>query len=865
MVSSTATAGTGGSSPAAMTTMTTAADGSSENDSPSDEPTASASTETDKVVVSSSLDGVVAEETELSPPATLPGPGYIPPRCREEEEEDEEEEEKKKEEEDVRTRRAAFATAQTPRHCNKKNRGGGGGGSNDNQDMDYAPEDDDDGDDGDDDRHPRPSSDGVSPHPIAAAGGDEASPSHGKSTRHPRPSTTSTAATAADHWDNHQQHQYLHPQRTNSQDGMSHECSGTRSGSMDQTLSSSSMSRSTHYGRPPPSYYHPARPHPSGVSFHDGGYHHHYSQYYEDPYDDDFGADPYSSSFSAPINGNHQDRHHHLHPQAVALNDPRRYDPQQLRTVVDTTRHLHPDHRHPPVHHRPHVVYRGGASAVREHLPGPFHHHYRPHPPPPGHPRTQGSMDDPRYSPHGSATNDYDRGHDDSHFASRHHRANYPYAPRGGGIYDYAYHRYEGGVTLSPPPPLSSSQRHQDRYHFDGGSPPSASKGEAVPSLLLPGPRGGGGAGHHRAVIVSGERRLLQRPPPQRQMGREGETAPPSRSPSGGGWQHSNRRHPLSSSGGVIDSGTMTTDINADQGGVDDVERGDGGSTTSVQGTASSSIGASIHAVSSSFSNEGNRQTKQTLGGVDLKGGGGRGGPLPEYQVATKQSPRVVTSSGSFGASIKTITSIHQEASLLLPNQPSLKSIEDDSQSLRSDSSWRQLQQIASVDKQEMMRMQSSSKSVSTYASECKETGNSPVMDAEVSAAAAGKGEMEVVVAAPMEKVTADAAVPADHGTVDTTDVTTTPSVEDDDSGCGVAANKRASPGELQTALSRTSSLSNSPTDDDHHNVALRHSSTGNDDAAVVAVHENREYAPPPPQSIDQYRMMQHPSHTPPT
>lgn len=102
----------------------------------------------------------------------------------------------------------------------------------------------------------------------------------------------------------------------------------------------------------------------------------------------------------------------------------------------------------------------------------------------------------------------------------------------------------------------------------------------------------------------------------------------------------------------------MTTNINADQGGVDDVERGDG-SMTSVQGTASSSIGASIHAVSSSFSNEGSRQTKQTLGGVDRKGGGGRGGPLPEHPAATKQSPGVVTSSGSFGGEFPPVFTLH--------------------------------------------------------------------------------------------------------------------------------------------------------------------------------------------------------------
>ena len=409
---------------------------------------------------------------------------------------------------------------------------------------------------------------------------------------------------------------------------------------------------------------------------------------------------------------------------------------------------------------------------------------------------------------------------DPSHYdVVRGHRgaAHHPYAPRGGaGVYDHAYHRYDPSAPPSPPPP---SQRLRDRHPPDGGYPP-ASRGEAVPSLLLP-PWGVEGAEqHHTVVVAAGERRLLQQrspPPPHQQQQQQqqhrqimgnaergvGGPSPQGLSP-GGGRQYPDRGRPQSSSGGgrIEGGGTpANNDKVDDRGGADDdVARGHG-STVSVRGAASSSIGASIHAVSSSsFSNEG------------------------------------------------------------LSNQPSLKSNEDDVHSSTSDSSWRQLQQIASVDKEEMLRMQSSSKSVSTYADQCEKTCDSPVTTAGVGAAT-GKDET------PKNKLAAHAAVPADNGTVDTTDVTTTPSVDDNDDDGG-AGEKRDSPGELQTApstLSRTSSLSNSPTDDHRHDDAPRRSSTGKDGAVVIAAHENHEYAPPPPQGLGPYhRAMQHPSHPSP-
>jgi hypothetical protein len=165
-----------------------------------------------------------------------------------------------------------------------------------------------------------------------------------------------------------------------------------------------------------------------------------------------------------------------------------------------------------------------------------------------------------------------------------------------------------------------------------------------------------------------------------------------------------------------------------------------------------------------------------------------------------------------------------------------------------------------------MLRMQSGNKSVSTYADECKRTCGSPIAAARV-AAAAGKDEEEVVVATPKDKLAADAATPGDNGTVDIADVTTIPSVDDNDDDGG-AGEKGDSPGGLQTApstLSRTSSLSNSPTDDHRHDDPPRRSSKGKDGAVVVAAHENHEHVPPPPWGTGpHHRAMQHPNHPPP-
>ncbi|KAL3811367.1 hypothetical protein ACHAXA_011331 [Cyclostephanos tholiformis] len=659
-----------------------------------------------------------------------------------------------------------FATAQTPRHCNIKNRGGGDTAVVVDDNDDAA--DDNDDDDGDDRitpprRHSNPDQVSPPPHSAAARGEDPATTSQGKFIRH------------HEHWDD-PRHQHA------AYDGTSHELRGTTRGGGNANIMDPQASSSKHYGRPPPPY--PYHQHPPGTS----------------------GAQPVGAPY-------YDSEHHYQHH--TQYYDERYYeDPPYDDGRYDYTDHHHPHYPFPPGHHRPSPVAHRGSGAptvVRRYRPPPppYHPHHRPrhpHHPPPGHPRPSpaGTMVDPQYQ------NDhhlYDLEHGESQYnAHRHHRAVHhnPYPPRGGGggggAYDYSSHRYDASA---PPSPLSSTQRCEDRhYTADEGYPP-ASREEA-------------GTKHHHAgvvVVAAGERPLSKRSPKHHHQvtGGTGERVGSSLVGEGRQRQHPDRVLP--------DSATMSNEVD--------------GSTTSVRHSASSSVGASIHAVSSSYSNEESRHT-----------------------MAAKQSPGVVTNSGSSGASIET---------MMLPNQPSLKSNEDDVHSSTSDSSWRQLEQIASVDKEEMLRMQSSSKSVSSFAVEYE--ASTPFTAADV-AGAAGKDEKEVMVTTPKSKLLADAAVVDDNGNVCQTDLTATTSVVLDDKRCEAAVEKRDSPGEVREApssLSRTSSLSNSPTDEQHQDVASRRSLMVNDDDVIVAVKENHEYAPPPSQGLGSYHpqgvAVQHQSH----
>ena len=515
-----------------------------------------------------------------------------------------------------------FATAQTPRHCNTKNRGGG---DNNNAANASGPDDDDDNsaddanDDGGacDDRPPPPppthrhsNSDQVPqpPNSAAARGGEnQASSSQGEFLVHfsqrliinlfglwigsqlggrarpkksrsscppssfthqadmlvfPRSTSNIIKGKSIRHYENWDDQRHLHV----AYDGTAHEWRGTRGGGGRQ------------HAPPYPYHHHPspggasgAHPSPAGAPpYHDVDHyyqqqhpHQNYGQYYDDhPYD--------GGRYDYPD-------HHPHHPAAMPL----------------------------PHHHRPpHVAYRGSAapSDVRRHRPPhPYHRPRHPHhPPPPGHARptsTAGTMVDPQHTSDHHHPHDLEHGDSSHHDAHRHHRAlhHHPYpAPRGGGVgsaYDYSYHRYDPSAPLSPP--LLTQRREDCLYAADQGYPP-ASRGEGATEH------------HHGGVVVAGgERRLPTRSPRQHHhhlaSGGSGEEV----GSSSVGGRLRQEHHPDRV---LPDGATMSTEVD--------------GSMASVRHSASSSIGASIHAVSSSYSNEGSR-----------------------HMSAAKQSPGVITNS----------------------------------------------------------------------------------------------------------------------------------------------------------------------------------------------------------------------------
>ena len=184
----------------------------------------------------------------------------------------------------------------------------------------------------------------------------------------------------------------------------------------------------------------------------------------------------------------------------------------------------------------------------------------------------------------------------------------------------------------------------------------------------------------------------------------------------------------------------------------------------------------------------------------------------------------------------------YQKHRAALPNQPSLKSTTDEEASASDDASWRQLRQIASVDKEEMLRLQATKSELTV------ETSASPT-------AAAGKGGGERSrgkSGVGLERVRRENGTGEETDAAGVVEDSTTP--KNEGGAEEAAANKGeegSSPGEeLQSArsnLSRTSSLSNSPTDADaavrpiipHHNHHHHHpfvrQATGNTQGAAAA------------------------------
>jgi len=136
--------------------------------------------------------------------------------------------------------------------------------------------------------------------------------------------------------------------------------------------------------------------------------------------------------------------------------------------------------------------------------------------------------------------------------------------------------------------------------------------------------------------------------------------------------------------------------------------------------------------------------------------------PAATVGLGCKQSPGVVT----HGGSVETHKTSHFQSP---PDQPSLKSRPTDAPN--SDSSWRQLQLVASVGEEEILRLQSSKSDSLVTLPGLEETKDKGVHNSGVSAA------------------------------------TTVPNVDEPDK-------QDCSPGDLKAAPSGTSSLSASPTDD---------------------------------------------------
>lgn len=214
---------------------------------------------------------------------------------------------------------------------------------------------------------------------------------------------------------------------------------------------------------------------------------------------------------------------------------------------------------------------------------------------------------------------------------------------------------------------------------------------------------------------------------------------------------------------------------------------------------------------------------------------------------------------------------------LLLPNQPSGEDY-DIQPTTSDDSSLRQLHQMSSVDKEEMLRlMQSqSSKSVNTEKSEVvvgDEYSSSPPA---VVTTPKNKSSGIVTTAATTDHSTAknkNISSDCDNdcgGTAETQEIT-----RSDDGNCSNKEDVRAdvadsnninskqrgeSPGELHTTtsnLSHTSSLSASPTLEDHPALVVNNDAVSDD--VVLATRNNNDhhledgYAPPPPHGLVPY------------
>eukprot|EP00580_Thalassiosira_gravida_P013873 CAMPEP_0201682298 /NCGR_PEP_ID=MMETSP0494-20130426/51547_1 /ASSEMBLY_ACC=CAM_ASM_000839 /TAXON_ID=420259 /ORGANISM="Thalassiosira gravida, Strain GMp14c1" /LENGTH=992 /DNA_ID=CAMNT_0048166055 /DNA_START=613 /DNA_END=3591 /DNA_ORIENTATION=+ len=211
-----------------------------------------------------------------------------------------------------------------------------------------------------------------------------------------------------------------------------------------------------------------------------------------------------------------------------------------------------------------------------------------------------------------------------------------------------------------------------------------------------------------------------------------------------------------------------------------------------------------------------------------------------------------------------------REHEMMLPNQPSLKSATDDGSA--SDSSWRQLQQVTSIDKEEMLKLQFSKSELTVTSSQEEDKG--PARTTTTTTKGSGSSQEEIaeatVITTTPKKINTNCNLLeglAAAATTHSASSSSSSSSSSNNSRRGIDNNniggtKRDSPGDLQappSTLSRTSSLSNSPTDED-----VRTSSAAADDDREDHRRDYRNRASHLPEGGGSYpRRMMHPHHPP--
>ncbi|KAL7553436.1 hypothetical protein ACHAWF_016713 [Thalassiosira exigua] len=371
------------------------------------------------------------------------------------------------------------------------------------------------------------------------------------------------------------------------------------------------------------------------------------------------------------------------------------------------------------------------------------------HPPPP--PQGGYYYDGGGYAYQGGGGGHYPGGYPES--PSHHGAPPYrdSYYGGGGGSYGYHHGHHHGGGSSSSEPPQVHDPRYARRVRYHPPShhhhDPRYSQGYGPP----PPP-------HYDPYYDHADpyRRSAGRPPPHES------------------YDSPDRRHPRPPSRDLPSSESKRRPYEDEDGPRPSAPPGKPPPPASGGGGEDQ---GSLHAVSSSFSDgkslksaraggEGEEKARATeAGGTAAANNDAHNGAVA---AAVKQSPGVVTQGGSVEGSVDKA----------VPSQPSLKSAGSDEASATSDSSWRQLHQIASVEKEDMLRLEISKSELTSATSDHGPPKKEAKERSQPDKERGGKGGEGGAAAA-------------------------------------AAVEQASSPGDLRAAPSGTSSLSNSPTDEE--------------------------------------------------